>query len=386
MFFLATATQLFEIHRHVAQGHKHHDYEQGLIQGWHNSMVTVVYTPAYQVYLSKRCAFSCDYCNFPNVPSGLPPSPKKFRAHLRTAQRMGTWQITLTSGEGIERFAEIESTTRYYGFQNWFHYLYELCRLTLDVRGQQPLTPVLDVGPIPMAELRKLAPVVPLMRLLLDSADPALNETVHVQAPQKRPLLRNLALNDVGRAGIPLATGIRVGIGESPESWEEAAAIVNEVQAKHGNVMSFHLVPFVPEKFSKMANHPPVTNEIFQQAIHTVRGRLDSSIALVAEVHHRLALAAESVVAGAFDLGPIRIADSERFDLDMLNAVNAVRDLLERINVNMECTTVLRQQFYRDHRLPARIEENIERFVRLEQETGQCPGLDTPAEGTSVSV
>src|SRR5690606_20115201 len=120
-------------------------------------------------------------------------------------------------------------------------------------------------------QLRRLAPVVPLMRLLLDSADPSVHETIHAQAPQKHTLLRSLALNDVGRAGIPLATGMRVGIGESVESWEEAVDVINEVHRRHGNVMAFQLVPFVPQPFSKMSNQPPVTSEVFQDAIKVVR-------------------------------------------------------------------------------------------------------------------
>lgn len=328
-------------------------------------MVTVVYTPAYQVYLSKRCAFSCDYCNFAQVPSNPLPSPKRFRAFLRTAQRAGAWQITLTSGEGIARFTEIESTCRYYGFPTFYDYLYEICRLTLTAKGRQPLTPLLDVGALPRAELRKLAPVVPLMRLMLDAVDPALAETVHAHAPQKQPLLRSLALQDVGRAGIPLVTGIRVGIGESPESWVEAAEIVNSIHDRHQNVMAFHLVPFVPEKFSPMADHPPVTNEMFQAAIRAVRRSLNPEITLVAEVHRRLALAAESVVAGAFDLGPIRIADNERFDLDMLNAVESTRHLLRKINVDLARETVLRPQFIRSWHLPDLVEHNLARFAEI---------------------
>lgn len=280
---------------------------------------------------------------------------------------MGAWQVTLTAGEGIDRLNEIESACRYFGFKSWFRYLYEMCRLTLEARGQQPLMPVLDVGAVPIVELRRLAPVVPLMRLLLDTVDPDLAATVHGKAPQKSSLLRSLALQDTGRAGVPVTTGIRVGIGESQESWEEAVEIANSVHEKYGNVMSFHLVPFVPLKFSKMEHHPPVSNEVYQDAVRVVRKGLNPSITLVAEVYHRLGLAAEAVVAGAFDFGHIRIADSERFDLDMLNQVQAVRELLEKLNVGMECSTVLRDSFLKDRNLPPRVLENLERFWHMKQ-------------------
>ncbi len=347
-------------------------------------MVTVVFTPAYQVYLTRRCAFACSYCNFPNVPSPLPPSPKAFRTFLRTAQRLGAWQVTLTSGEGIARVPEIESAMRYYGFPGWFDYIYELCRLTLEAKGRQPLIPVLDIGSIPVKELRRLAPVVPLMRLMLDSVDPALVSTIHSRAPQKNPLLRTLALNDIGRAGIPLNTGIRVGIGESPDSWAEAARIANEIHQRHGNVMAFHVIPFMPDPYSPMEKNPPVPAEVFNHAIKTVRQHLSSDITVVAEVFHRLALAPEAVVSGAFDLGPIFLANNERFDVDMLNAVNGVSELLGKIHIDVKCVPVIRESFASIYNLPPLVRSNLARFQQgLDI---NCLSSDTPAEGSPVPV
>lgn len=347
-----------------------------------DTMIAVVYTPSYQVILTRRCAFSCSYCNFPNTPSPMPPSPKIFRSYLRTAQRLGAWQITLTSGEGVDHLQEIASAMRYYGFRDWYEYLEELCRLTLTAKGKQPLTPVLDVGAIPMRAVKRLAQYTPLVRLMLDSVDPDLATVVHAQAPQKSPILRTLAMKDLGKAGIPLITGIRIGIGESHASWLRAIDIANEVHKEYGNVAAFHLVPFVPQNHSPMANEPPVSNDLFKSAISTVRDHLNSQITLVAEVHHRLALAPEAVVSGAFDLGPIRIANNERFDVDMLNAVNAVSDLLSRINVSMESVPVLREAYLKEHRLSDMIEQNISRFQTLNQ-FGNTE-RDTPAEGVPV--
>lgn len=347
-------------------------------------MVTVVFTPAYQVYLSRRCAFACDYCNFPHLPSPLPPSLKTFRTFLRTAQRLGAWQVDITSGEGTDHTREIESLMRYYGFSSWYDYIYELCRLTLEAKGRQPLSPVLDVGPLPTRELKKLAPVVPVIRLLLDSADPELSSTVHSQAPQKSPVLRTLALNDIGKAGIAISTGIRVGIGESPESWVEAVSTVNRVHERYGNVMSFHVVPFVPQQFSRMADNPPISNDLYRNAIRVVRQHLHQDISLVGEVFQRLALAPEAVISGAFDLGPIRIADNERFDVDMLNAVNGVRDLLTKIHVEMKCVPVVREEYKTNHHFPPLVEANLQRFKDIEAH--DCIGPDDSTTDPSYKL
>src|SRR5690606_17149316 len=155
-------------------------------------------------------------------------------------------------------------------------------------------------------------------------------KTVHAQAPQKSPLLRHLALNEVGKAGIPHSTGMRVGIGESPASWVEAVSIVNKLHERYGNVMPFHVQSLVPEKYTPMAANLPSSNDVYRHAVKIARLHLDKNITRIAEAHQRLALAPEGVISGAFDLGPIRIADNESFDIDMLNAVNGVRNLLTK--------------------------------------------------------
>lgn len=350
-------------------------------------MLSVAYTPAFHIFISKRCRYECDYCHFPQAISPLPPSPKQFRAYLRTAQRMGAWQVNLVAGEGIERLPEIVKTVKYYGFKNWFDYLYHLCSLTLDARGRQPLTPVLDVGALPVKELKKLAEVVPLLRLNLDVVDGALAETVHAGAEHKTVQLRTLALKDVGRAKIPLATGVRVGMGETAESWLEAVRIVNEVQEQFGNVTGFYLTPFAPEAGSKLAGAHPVTNEVFQQAVKMVREALHSDIPLVAEVYHRMALAPEAVICGAFDLGGIKIADSGRFDLDMLDSLSATVETLGKLNIELTKVPVLREKFRMSHRFSRQIEGNLRRFDGLNAVAdGEGDGEGADAEGDSVGA
>jgi hypothetical protein len=222
------------------------------------------------------------------------------------------------------------------------------------------------------------------MRLLLDSIDPALSTTVHALAPQKNPLLRTLALNDVGRAGIPLNTGIRVGIGETPDSWIEAAYTVNEIHARHRNVMAFHVIPFMPQSFSPMEKFPPVPGDTFNHAIKTVRQHLSADITVVAEVYHRLALAPEAVVSGAFDFGPIIVADNERFDIDMVDAISGISDLLGKIHVDIKCVPVIRQEFAGSHKLPPLVNSTLARFYQSEEK--DCLSSDSPADGTPLPV
>ena len=183
---------------------------------------------------------------------------------------------------------------------------------------------------------------------------------------------------------MPIATGIRVGMGESPESWVEAVKIVNEVHKQYNNIMTFNVIPFVPEPFSVLSTSCPCSNDTLAQAIKTVRRHLAPGITLVAEGYKRLALAPDAVVSGAFDLGPIHIADNERFDLDMLNAVTHTRELLEKLSVTVGCTPVVRPPYDKEHRLPQAIETNLRRFDKL----SECAGseLDTPASGQPVTV
>jgi 7,8-didemethyl-8-hydroxy-5-deazariboflavin synthase CofG subunit len=295
-------------------------------KGGHRGVELITYVPDFQVILTRRCLYRCGYCNFPHTPSPPPPSRKVMAGYIRTAARLGARQLTMTAGEGIDNHPEIVSACRYLGFKGWYDYLAGLCRqITENPRGG-PLYPVLDVGPVPLPELRRLIAVLPSMRILLHSGDPALlGREAHAGAPHKRLERRLAALEDCGRIGISTVTGLTIGIGESRESWARAARAVSDLHARFGHIRAFVLRPFFPERFSPMRMWAPVTDETLLEAVRAVRATLHPDILLSLELQQRLHLICDAVRAGVGDLGPFRLGDGRGINFDLYHGLDGLR-------------------------------------------------------------
>jgi FO synthase len=326
----------------------------------HVNMIT--YVPDYAVILTRRCAFSCGYCDFASTPSAQPPSRKAFQRMLRTAMRLGAHQITLVAGESIDNHPEIVSACRYYGYASWYDYVRALCQFILQRNGRALFLPQLDIGPIPYPELRKMRDVVPSMRLMLHSADDSLQDRpAHMLAPQKVVAQRIAALEDAGHLEVPVVTGITVGIGESKSSWGLAAQLVTDLNRRFGNVQSFVVRPFTPLRFSVMARQAPVEDATLLEAIVAVRKRLDRKIILAAELQERMHLVPAAVEAGVADLGPFRLGTSERIDFDLPAGIEALRDEAVKSSLQISPRMPFIEIYARRHELPRHIKANVAR-------------------------
>lgn len=345
-------------------------------------MYKVQFIPEYQVMVSRRSTFTCAYCNFGSTPSPLPPSLKTYRSYLRTAQRLGATQISISAGEEAAKITEVENTARYYGFSDFYEYITELCRLAAEAKGTSPLMPVVNIGAIPFRNLLQLKPYIAGVRLLLETTDKNILETVEKGSPQKNPALRLFALDNIAKLRIPVFTGTRIGLGETEESWIEAAESINAIHEQTGSVHSFSLVPFHPLPFTEMEDHPPVSPQVFIAAIKAVRSVLHKDIKLVAELNDRMDLAAEAVISGAFDFGIVRLASNQKIFIDAPNALEKTRDLLSRMTISLEPRQPITRDFQKNFRVPTSIYQNIRRYNPQLSESKFFPGNEqTPPSG-----
>ncbi|MBX7243990.1 MAG: radical SAM protein [Candidatus Sumerlaeaceae bacterium] len=289
-------------------------------------MQSLTYIPDFQIVLTRRCAFDCGYCNFRRTATPVLPSKKQIVRLMQTARRLGAREITLVGGEGIAHLQEIVSTARYYGFASWFDYVKFVCETILDAggpqQGRRPLLPRLEMGPVSLTDLVKLKPFLPVMTLLIHSADDGLqSRPAHAHAPQKTLSQRLAALELPGQLGIPTITGIMVGIGEERGSWERAAQAVTNLNKRMGHIQNFVIRPFYPLPYSAMAKQAPVSDEVLIDAVGVVRGVLDKKIMLTVELQHRPHLAAAAAKAGADDLGRFFLGDSDRLHFEMPESI-----------------------------------------------------------------
>ncbi len=324
-------------------------------------MPVIKYVPTFELVLTRRCAYECGYCNFTNRPSPLPPSRKVVRRLLRLAKHLDVNQVTLAAGEGIADLPEIVRVYRYYGFSSWAEYLADTLRTVMDSDGR-PLVPVLDVGAIGFVELQKLRGILPAMRLMLESADDRLlYRAAHRNAPHKSFAARLRAIETAGRLGVPVITGILVGIGEHPSTWMKAAEAVAKMHEKYHNIQEFVLVPFAPSPRTPMELHSPPSRETFVQACMDVRNVLDGKVIVSAEVGGRLDFVAPAVRAGIRDLGEIRFATSERVDTELASALADIGESLREQGFKLASRQTLVNGMRRRGILPTEIVELLRR-------------------------
>jgi 7,8-didemethyl-8-hydroxy-5-deazariboflavin synthase CofG subunit len=321
------------------------------------------YVPEYQVVLSRRCTYTCGYCNFPQTPSPFPPSLKQFRRTLRLAVRLGATQITLTSGEAIDKVREIQSTVRYYGFPKWTDYLAALCDAVLEFHGPRVLFPVLDVGRLPFSELRSVVDRVSSVRLLLEAADDRLLASpAHQGAPQKSLEERTVALSELGRLHIPTITGIRIGIGEHPETWALAAQRITGIHRRYRHIQQMVLVPFEPVPYSTMSVCARPTPEVIREATAIIRRVLDPAIPLNVETCDRPAEAGTYLPADSTDLGCVRLGSTDHVNIDAPQAICELKESLAAKDHQLEQRLPWPDSYLRKATLSPRQQAQIELY------------------------
>ncbi len=251
------------------------------------------------------------------------------------AARGGVMQIELSAGEGLANHPEIASIVRYYGAQDYTHYLLSIFQQTATANGRQALLPVPNLGGLSLAQLRRFKSFVPCMKLLLESVDPKLQyRQAHAGAPCKAPEKRVEAILLAGQAAMPLTTGIMVGIGETRASRYRALEILGEIQRRYGHLQNVVIEPFRPMANTAMAGWPrPSANELLEcvDMAHRIFGPdFPVTLAVVDDSE----LLPEALEAGVNDFGDIAITGDAAQDRETLHRLRLVRAYCESRGVS----------------------------------------------------
>ncbi|MEO1403277.1 MAG: 7,8-didemethyl-8-hydroxy-5-deazariboflavin synthase subunit CofG, partial [Cyanobacteria bacterium J06635_1] len=144
------------------------------------------------------------------------------------------------------------------------------------------------------------------MGLMLEQVTPALLETVHRHAPSKQPELRSQQLAWAGQLQIPFTTGLLIGIGETPQDWEETLTEIARLHRQYGHIQEVILQPHQPGQ--RQAHGGTSCDDVALLAVvKLARSLLPADITL--QIPPNLVQSAEMLIAcleaGARDLGGI---------------------------------------------------------------------------------
>jgi FO synthase len=239
-----------------------------LREAGHGSLVT--YSPKVFIPLTKLCRDVCHYCTFARPPrrgERAYMSDEEVLDVARAGAAAGCHEALFTLGDKPElRYRAARAELAELGCETTLEYLARCARLVLEETG---LLPHLNPGVMTAADLAGLREVSVSQGLMLETASVRLSARggPHFGSPDKLPARRLATIAAAGEAGVPLTTGILIGIGETRAERIEALYAIRNLGEQYGHVQEVIVQNFRAKAGTKMADAPePALEELLWTA------------------------------------------------------------------------------------------------------------------------
>ena len=297
-----------------------------------NSVIT--YSPAHTIVPTYECFNRCSYCNFRvDIGKGNDLSLSDVNKILHNLNFKSIAEILVLSGETPP--ASIDRT-------KWFTKVHNICQSALSM-GFLPHT---NVGPLSWQEMKQLKEVNVSMGLMLEQIDPKFMQTVHRNAPSKKPQLRLQQLEWAGKLKIPFTTGLLLGIGETKADIENSLKAIAQIQKRWGHIQEVILQPHSIGS-EQAANIPTFDPILLPGIIAMAKEILPESISiqippnLVSNPDFLL----ECLAAGATDLGGISPKDEVNPDYPH-PTYNSLSEIIEPAGWSLKARLPVYPQYF----------------------------------------
>ena len=232
---------------------------------------TVTFSKKAFLSLVSLCRDTCSYCAYKSEPGQQKlsmMSRAQVGALLDGAARFRCVEALVVAGERPEQaYPEARAWLAENGFSSTAEYAVH-CSEQAEARGLFPHTNIGNMSRKEMSDLRKTNPS---MGLMLESSSLRLSGAgmPHEGAPSKDPRARIAALENAGGLGIPMTTGLLVGIGETVEELVDSLLEIRRLHAGWGHIQEVIVQNFVPKPGTAPAAAPPP--RYFESAIALAR-------------------------------------------------------------------------------------------------------------------
>jgi 7,8-didemethyl-8-hydroxy-5-deazariboflavin synthase CofG subunit len=177
--------------------------------------------------------------------------------------------LFVTGERPEERYDSARKWLKNNGFSSTAEYLVHCSEIAL----QNGLFPHTNAGNLTKNEMKDLSKTNPSMGLMLENSSERLTEKnmPHQFAPSKKPKERLRILENAGDLGIPMTTGILVGIGETENEIIESIFAIKKIQDRFGNIQEVILQNFQPKADTIMSDFPPSDENYFKRIVALTR-------------------------------------------------------------------------------------------------------------------
>lgn len=219
------------------------------------------------------CRDICSYCTYKADPgeSKLSMMNKEDVIQLaKTAKKYRCVEALFVTGERPEqRYEDARKWLKNNGFSSTAAYLAYCSEVALE----NGLFPHTNAGNLTKEEMKDLSKTNPSMGLMLESSSERLTEKnmPHQFAPSKKPKERLHVLENAGELGIPMTTGILVGIGETENEIIESIFAIKQIHDRFGNIQEVILQNFQPKPDTLMSDFSSADENYFKRVVALTR-------------------------------------------------------------------------------------------------------------------
>ena len=238
-----------------------------------NKGKTVTYSRKVFFNLVNLCRDTCSYCTYKSEPgqSKLSMMSKQDISDLaRKGKKYRCTEALFVTGEKPEqKYQEARLWLKENGFVSTAEYLVYASEISL----KEGLFPHTNAGNLTKSEMNELKKTNVSLGLMLENSSERLSEKdmPHQFAPSKNPKARIRVLEDAGDLGIPMTTGILIGIGETAYEIIDSLYTIKKIHEKFGHIQEIILQNFQPKIDTKMKNFPSAEQVYFKNMVALAR-------------------------------------------------------------------------------------------------------------------
>lgn len=230
---------------------------------------TVTFSKKAFFNLTNLCRDTCTYCTYKSEPaeaSAVLMDRRDVDGLIGLARRHRCVEALFVTGERPEeQYPQARAWLRKNGFSSTAEYIAHCSEAALSAG----LFPHTNAGNLTRGEMRELQSTNASMGLMLESSSERLTELgmPHHLAPSKAPAERLGVLETAGRLGIPMTTGLLVGIGETAQETVDSLLAIRDVHDRFGNIQEIIIQNFQPKPDTAMRYCAPPRKDYFESMV-----------------------------------------------------------------------------------------------------------------------
>jgi len=180
-----------------------------------------------------------------------------------------TEALFVTGERPEQKYQKARTWLKENGFASTVEYLIHASEIALS----EGLFPHTNAGNLTKSEMNELKKTNVSLGLMLENSSLRLSESgmPHEHAPSKHPKARLRVLKDAGELGIPITTGILIGIGETAFEIIDSLYAIKEIHKKYGHIQEIILQNFQPKLDTMMKDIPSPEEKYFKTLVALAR-------------------------------------------------------------------------------------------------------------------